>query len=129
MVGAGIFALLGEAATVAGSAVWLSFLLAGIVAALLGYTVVKLGVRYPSSGGIMAYLLQGFGNGRLVGIASWLGYFAAIVIVCSMVAVSFGSYATSLFIGDNAASGWDNVFTSVIIVAMAFLNIVGSRVV
>jgi amino acid transporter len=37
MVGAGIFALLGEAAVVAGSAVWLSFLLAGIVAALLGY--------------------------------------------------------------------------------------------
>ena len=59
MVGAGIFALLGEAATVAGSAVWLSFLLAGIVAALLGYTVVKLGVRYPSSGGLIAYLVAG----------------------------------------------------------------------
>ena len=73
MVGAGIFALLGEAAAVAGSAVWLSFLLAGIVAALLGYNVVKLGVKYPSSGGLIAYLLQGFGNGRLVGIASWLG--------------------------------------------------------
>ena len=99
MVGAGIFALLGEAGAVAGSAVWLSFLLAGIVAALLGYNVVKLGVRYPSSGGLIAYLLQGFGNGRLVGIASWLGYFAAIVIVCSMVAVAFGAYATSLFIG------------------------------
>ena len=93
MVGAGIFALLGEAGAVAGSAVWLSFLIAGIVSALLGYTVVKLGVRYPSSGGIIAYLMQGFGNGRLVGIASWLGYAAAIVIVCSMVAVSFGSYA------------------------------------
>ena len=105
MVGAGIFALLGEAGTVAGSAVWLSFLLAGIVSALLGYTVVKLGVRYPSSGGLIAYLIEGFGNGRLVGIASWLGYFAAIVIVCSMVAVSFGSYATSLFIGDDAGGG------------------------
>ena len=29
MVGAGIFALLGEAGTVAGAAVWISFLLAG----------------------------------------------------------------------------------------------------
>ena len=67
MVGAGIFALLGEAGAVAGAAVWLSFLLAGIVAALLGYTVVKLGVRYPSSGGLIAYLVEGFGNGRLVG--------------------------------------------------------------
>jgi amino acid transporter len=129
MVGAGIFALLGEAAVVAGSAVWLSFLLAGIVAALLGYTVVKLGVRYPSSGGLFAYLMQGFGNGRLVGIAAWLGYFAAIVIVCSMVAVAFGTYATSLFVGDDASSGWDNVFTSLIVVAMAALNLVGSRVV
>ena len=129
MVGAGIFALLGEAAVVAGSAVWLSFLLAGIVSALLGYTVVKLGVRYPSSGGLIAYLIEGFGNGRLVGIASWLGYFAAIVIVCSMVAVAFGSYATSLFVGDDAAGWWDNVFTSAVVVAMAAINLVGSRVV
>jgi amino acid transporter len=127
MVGAGIFALLGEAGTVAGSAVWLSFLLAGIVAALLGYTVVKLGVKYPSSGGLIAYLLQGFGNGRLVGIASWLGYFAAIVIVCSMVAVAFGTYATSLFIGDDAAAGWDNIFTSAIVLAMVAINLIGAR--
>ena len=129
MVGAGIFALLGEAAVVAGSAVWLSFLLAGIVAALLGYMVVKLGVRYPSSGGLFTYLIQGFGNGRLVGIAGWLGYISAIVIVCSMVAVAFGSYATALFIGDNAGGAWDNVFTSAIVVAMAALGLVGSRVV
>jgi len=129
MVGAGIFALLGEAAVVAGSAVWLSFLLAGIVAALLGYTVVKLGVRYPSSGGLFAYLIQGFGNGRLVGIAAWLGYFAAIVIVCSMVAVSFGAYATSLFVGDDAWGGWDNVFTTLVVIAMAGVSIVGSKLV
>jgi amino acid transporter len=129
MVGAGIFALLGEAAVVAGSAVWLSFLLAGVVATLLGYNVVKLGVRYPSSGGLFAYLIQGFGNGRLVGIAAWLGYFAAIVIVCSMVAVSFGSYATSLFVGDDAGAGWDNVFTSAVVVAMAGVSIIGSALV
>ena len=129
MVGAGIFALLGEAGAVAGSAVWLSFLIAGIVSALLGYTVVKLGVRFPSSGGIIAYLMEGFGNGRLVGIASWLGYAAAIVIVCSMVAVSFGSYATSLFVGDDAAGWWDNVFTSGVVVGAAAINVVGSRVV
>ncbi len=129
MVGAGIFALLGEAGAVAGSAVWLSFLLAGVVSTLLGYNVVKLGVRYPSSGGLIAYLLQGFGNGRLVGIASWLGYFAAIVIVCSMVAVSFGSYATSLFIGDDAAAGWDNLFTTLIVIAMVGVNFVGARLV
>ena len=129
MIGAGIFALLGEAGAVAGSAVWLSFLLAGIVAALLGYTVVKLGVRYPSSGGLIAYAMAGFGNGRLVGIASWLGYFSAIVIVGAMVAVAFGSYATSLFVGDDAAGWWDNLFTTLVIVGCVGINFVGSRVV
>lgn len=129
MVGAGIFALLGEAGAVAGSAVWLSFLLAGLVAGLLGYSVVKLGVRFPSSGGIIAYLIEGFGNGRLVGIASWLGYVAAIVIVCAMVAVSFGSYATSLIVGDDAGAVWDNVFTTAVVAAALAVNVVGSRIV
>jgi len=63
MVGAGIFALLGEAGAVAGAAVWLSFALAGLVAALQGYAVAKLGARYPSSGGIVTFLIQGFGAG------------------------------------------------------------------
>ena len=50
MIGAGIFALLGEAGAVAGAAVWISFLLGGVVALLLGYVCVKLGARYPDSG-------------------------------------------------------------------------------
>ena len=127
MIGAGIFALLGEAAVVAGSAVWLSFLLAGVVTLLLAYNVVRLGMRYPSSGGLIEYLLQGFGNGRLLGIASWLGYAAAFVIVCALVAVSFGSYATSLLVGDGAWSGWDNVFTSLLLVVMTAINMIGAQ--
>ncbi len=47
MIGTGIFALLGEAGTVAGAAVWISFPIGGVVAALLGYVCVKLGTRYP----------------------------------------------------------------------------------
>jgi amino acid transporter len=129
MVGAGIFALLGEAGAVAGSATWISFLLAGIVSLLIGYNVVKLGVRYPSSGGLFEYLLQGFGNGRLLGIAAWLGYMSAVLIVCSMCAVSFGDYAVSLFVSDGGASWWDNVFTSVVVVAMALVVIVGPQLV
>ena len=126
MVGAGIFALLGEAAVIAGSAVWLSFLLAGLVTMLLAYNVVKLGIRYPSQGGLIEYLRQGFGNGRLLGIASWLGYAAAFVVVAGMLAVSFGTYATTLFIGDDAWSGWDNLFASLLIVAMTLVNMIGA---
>jgi amino acid transporter len=126
MVGAGIFALLGQAAVLAGSAVWLSFLLAGFVTLLLAYNIVKLGIRYPSEGGLIEYLRQGFGNGRLLGVASWLGYAAAFVVVAAMLAVSFGSYATTLFVGDDAWSGWDNLFASVLIVAMTLVNMVGA---
>ena len=39
MVGAGIFALLGEAGAVAGSALWLSFLVAGLISLALGYAM------------------------------------------------------------------------------------------
>jgi amino acid transporter len=126
MVGAGIFALLGQAAVIAGSAVWLSFLLAGLVTSLLAYNVVKLGIRYPSEGGLIEYLRQGFGNGRLLGIASWLGYAAAFVVVAGMLAVSFASYATALFVGDDAWSGWDNLFASLLIVAMTLVNMIGA---
>ena len=80
MVGAGIFALLGQAGAVAGPATWLSFLLAGLIASLLGYMVVKLGVRYPSRGGFVSYLVEAFGNGRLVGITSWLLFFVILIV-------------------------------------------------
>jgi amino acid transporter len=129
MIGAGIFALLGEAGAVAGAAVWISFLIGGIVALLLGYVCARLGMTYPSSGGLITYLVKGFGSGRLVGVASWLGYIAAIVIVTAMVAVSFGGYATALFVGENAGSGWDNVFTTLVLVVMLVLNLVGTKVV
>ncbi len=129
MVGAGIFALLGEAGAVAGAATWISFLIAGVVSLLIGYNVVKLGVRYPSSGGLFEYLLQGFGNGRLLGIAAWLGYMSAVLIVCSMCAVSFGDYAVSLLVSDSGADWWDNVFTSAVVVAMAFVVVTGPQLV
>ncbi len=51
MVGAGIFSLFGEAGTIAGAAVWVSFLIGGIIALLQGYSFAKLGARYPSAGG------------------------------------------------------------------------------
>src|SRR5919108_564907 len=101
MVGAGIFSLLGAAGEVAGAAVWLSFLIAGAVAILQGYSFAKLGARYPSAGGLLEYVAKGTGNGHFTGITAWLTY-SANAIVTAMVAVSFGSYATSTFAGENA---------------------------
>ena len=47
MVGAGIFALMGVAASMAGSAVWLSFLVAGVIALLTGHTHHYVHVHLP----------------------------------------------------------------------------------
>src|SRR5207247_3380556 len=80
MVGAGIFALLGAAGEVAGAAVWLSFLLAGIVALLQGYSFSKLGAKYPSAGGLLEYVAKGFGDGHLTGITAWLTYLANAIV-------------------------------------------------
>jgi amino acid transporter len=128
MIGAGIFALLGEAGAIAGAAVWLSFLIAGFVSLLQGYTIAKLGARYPSRGGLVAFIVEGFGEGRLVGVASWFGYFS-IMIVTAMVAVTFGGYGRTLFFDDDADEIWINVFASVIVVAMAAVNAFGPQVV
>ena len=67
MVSAGIFALMGEAAALAGSAVWFSFLMAGIIALLTGHSFVELGVRYPTRGGIVEYLVRAYGVGIFSG--------------------------------------------------------------
>ena len=88
MVGAGIFPLFGEAGKIAGAAVWASFLIAGIIALLQGYSFAKLGPRFPSSGGLIAWIVRGYGKGLFTGGLVVLGYFS-VLIVTAMVAVSF----------------------------------------
>ena len=127
MVGAGIFALLGEAGAIAGAAVWVSFLVAGLISLALGYAMAKLGTKYPSAGGLITYLIQGFGNGRLVAVAAWLGYITAIVVVGAMVAVSFGEYAAAILPVNDSEAIWSKVFASALVVAAALLCVIGPR--
>jgi amino acid transporter len=126
MVGAGIFSLLGTAAEVAGSAVWLSFALAGGIAALQGYSFAKFGARYPTAGGLLEYVNRAYGIGHAATITSWLT-FGANVIVTAMVALSFGSYAsTAIADGDPA---WTKALAVLLVIVMAGLNVAGSTLV
>jgi amino acid transporter len=125
MVGAGIFALLGAAGEVAGSAVWISFVLAGGVAILQGYSFAKLGARYPSAGGFLEYVVRGWGEGHFTGVLAWL-LLAVNAIITAMVAVSFGSYASAA-VADNAE--WTKPFAVLILLVMSSLNVLGSQVV
>ena len=126
MVGAGIFSLLGAAGEVAGAAVWLSFLLAGVIAALQGYSFAKLGSRYPSAGGLLEYVNRGFGAGHIATVVAWLVYIAN-GIVTAMVALSFGSYASTAFADGGAAA--TKGFAVALLIVMTGLNLAGSSVV
>jgi amino acid transporter len=126
MVGAGIFSLLGAAGEVAGAAVWLSFVMAGCIAGLQGYSFAKLGAKYPSGSGLLEYVSQGFGPGHVTRVTAWLTY-AVNAVITAMVASSFGSYASALFADGSVA--WTKAFAVLIILLMTLLNIVGSQVV
>jgi len=84
MVGAGIFSLLGPAGEVAGAAVGLSFLIAGAIAGLQGYSFAKFGARYPSAGGLLEYVQRAYGDGHFTGIIARLIY-APNIVVTAMV--------------------------------------------
>jgi amino acid transporter len=43
-----------------------------------------------------------------------------------MVAVSFGGYATALFVGEHASGAWDNLFITLVLVVMLAINLVGA---
>jgi amino acid transporter len=126
MVGAGIFSLLGAAGEVAGAAVWLSFIIAGAIAMLQGYSFAKFGARYPSAGGILEYVRQGFGDGHITGIIAWL-LLSTNAIITAMVAVSFGSYASSAF--DLGTGASVSLFAVLLLLVMTVLNVVGSNAV
>jgi amino acid transporter len=127
MVGAGIFALMGEAGAGAGSAVYISFILGGIVSLLSAYSYAKLGVRYPSSGGIVEYLVRGYGSGYITGIVSLILYFS-VVVVMGMVAKAFGAYAVAL-VARSSSELWVNVFASTMVLSLTLINFIGSNVV
>lgn len=111
MVGAGIFALFGEAGTIAGAAVWLSFFIGGVIALLQGYSFAKLGARYPSAGGLIDWIVRGYGRGLFTGGIVMLGFFTYI-LVTAMVAVSFGNYTSSLLLGEQASPLWVKIFSA-----------------
>jgi len=127
MVGAGIFALMGEAGVRAGNAVYISFIIAGLISLLSGYSYAKLGVRYPSSGGIVEYLVQGYGSGYITGVLSILLYFS-VTVVMAMVAKAFGSYAAALC-STAAPKLYVDIFASAVVVFLTVVNFAGSDMV
>lgn len=97
MIGAGIFSILGIAAMIAGAAVWLSFLIGGIIALTCTYSYAKLGAKFPSRGGAVQFLVEGFGAGLFsssVNLFMWIGYIIAIALYAQGFAAYFMTFFT-----------------------------------
>ncbi len=125
MVGAGIFIVIGEAGSIAGNLVWLSFILGGVAALLSGYSLAKLAIAYPSRGGIVEYLVQGYGEGVFSGSAGVLFYFSQLIAIAA-VAKSFGTYAVT-FMPHGSISA--NIFALGIVGLFIAINLIGASLV
>lgn len=127
MIGAGIFALTGQVAELAGKWFPFAFLAASVVASFSAYSYVKMVNANPSAGGI-AMILKGV-YGRTVTTAgmSLLMYFS-MVINESLVARTFGTYTMQLFNG--SGQGYMIPVLGVALIVFAFLiNLIGNRAV
>lgn len=125
MVGAGIFALLGQATLLAGRDVLLSFLIGGAIALLAGNSFARLAAHYPGRGGLIDYLAEAFPKGLFAGTLS-LVYFLTLIVTVAVVGKSFGAYAAQLAFGDAAGSWGANVLAVFLVLAIAYINLVGS---
>ena len=119
ILGAGIYSILGEAAGIAGEALWWSFLLASLAALLTGLSYAELATMFPQAGAEYVYLRAAWPR------ASWLPSTLGWVLVATGVAttatvsLAFAGYA-ELFVPFPL---W--TIAAALVVAVAALNVIG----
>jgi len=123
MLGAGIYGLIGQAAGIVGSAVWLAFGVAMVAALLTGLTYASLVSRYPRAGGAAYITRQAFGSPLL----------AFVVGICVLASGMTSMATSSNVFARNLVTlpelGWLNMTTVAVgvIVAMGLVNFWGLR--
>jgi APA family basic amino acid/polyamine antiporter len=120
ILGAGIYALIGDAAGAAGNSVWISFVLAAISAVFTGLSYAELSSMYPKAAAEYSYVKNAFKNNFVAFLVGWLTLFVA-VISAAAIALGFGGYFTQLF-------QIPIVLAAVLIIAiLTFVNYFGIR--
>jgi APA family basic amino acid/polyamine antiporter len=112
ILGAGIYVVIGEAAGLSGNAVWLSFIIAAIVATFTGLSYAELSSRFPKAGAEYVYVENSFGR-HAAWVVGWL-IIAGSVIGSATVSLGFSRYFSALF------------NTPVLLTGIVMLLIVGS---
>lgn len=96
ILGAGIYALIGDAAGEAGNSVWISFVLAAVSAIFTGLSYAELSSMYPKAAAEYSFVKNAFGNNFVAFLVGWLTLFVAVTSA-SAIALGFGGYLTQLF--------------------------------
>ncbi|MBU3905157.1 MAG: amino acid permease [Nanoarchaeota archaeon] len=91
ILGAGIYALIGHAAGIAGPAVWMSFLIGAVLASVTALSYIELGTLFPKNAAEFVYTWEAFKNKLF---SFMIGFFTISigVIASSVVALAFGGY-------------------------------------
>jgi APA family basic amino acid/polyamine antiporter len=99
IVGAGIYTLIGVAAGMTGPSLWLSFVLAGLIASLTAFSYAKLTELYPKEAAESVYVFEATKNKQL---AFFIGFLSLITTLISTATVSWGfaAYFKVFFVGD-----------------------------
>lgn len=123
MVGGGIFAVLGDAVSLAHGATAVAFFVAGFVALLTSYSYAKLSVSYQSEGGTVTFIDKAFGHNLLSGSVNlmlWLSY----IVTISLYAVAFSSYGGTFFTHNDGLI--KHTLISIAILLPAIINLISA---
>lgn len=94
ILGAGIYAILGEATGVTGGSIVVSFLLASSIAALTGLSYAELSSLYPKEEGDYLYVREAFDN-EFASYVTAIGRLLMGVISSAAVALAFSGYLSA----------------------------------
>ncbi len=119
ILGAGIYALIGKAAGLAGNSVWLSFAIASLIAVFTGLSYAELSSMFPKASAEHEYVRNAFGR-KLAFVIGWLIILSG-VIGAATVALGFGGYFNAFFKVPVIPSA------IVLIVALSFLLFYGIK--
>ncbi len=127
MIGAGIFALLGQVAELSGSLFPIAFVVGAVISSFSAYSYIKLSNAFPSAGGLGMYLKKEYGKSTFTAFAALLMAFSMIINE-SLVARTFGTYVLQLFdVGENTF--WVPVLGVALIVLAFVVNISGNKLI
>lgn len=96
IIGAGIYALIGQAAGIAGWNMWISFVVAAILATFTGLSYAELSSMMPKEGAEYVYSLTAFHRRSVSFIIGWI-FLLSSIVAAATVALGFSGYFIRLF--------------------------------